>query len=658
MRVCKKKKGFTLVELVVVIAVIAILAAVAVGAYFGITASANHSKVTSELKELYTTIRLEITNKCKKGNTTFEYNSNGFTCNHYYSSDTELLVFESTDKEDFDVIDATTSNDIEFTINENNKVFFFTIKNGKVFETKYLGYVSKGLDASYIKYIDVISGEFVSSPDDTLTYINFEDNKKFYIVTFKDSGTVTSVGVRAGEKVHEPQRDAYWDSTREFLYWVDEEENVFDFRNTRIYRDYNLTAKYQYFYYKVTFIDDYNDENNNREFIVGRGCEYRVLFNQLEIKHTNEMTFESWTYSDGSAVNPNDLISGDIELHAKYHSKRVIFDIGENRTLLLNGNTKNIDFVEVTYSDEKMFYPNNYSVKSEGGEIFSCWERPDGSGMMLMENIVCNFEGDYILRPKMLRFELDPNNSKTLVKYIDDDPIIYIQSEYKMKDKNVFKDFHNIKFFGYESNLNLVQGILEGHEEVEELYPCSYEGQDHNATDYNVKYLYNSNDIENIATNLKRVYTKGNTHSTYANYYWSDFCVRNTHKYDIVLINAVSLGSSSLQGLIFGARTVIMYECGSNVTALNNNSIYTDNLMYGLDYLVIPLTINYLHDTPFNHSRTPIYFEWTRKDFDAQNHRSSSYSNMNYTRGKIFYAGEWEYNENGEPTPLPGFEGI
>ena len=40
----KLKKGFTLVELVVVIAVIAILAGVSVGAYFGITESANQSK--------------------------------------------------------------------------------------------------------------------------------------------------------------------------------------------------------------------------------------------------------------------------------------------------------------------------------------------------------------------------------------------------------------------------------------------------------------------------------------------------------------------------------------------------------------------------------------------------------------------------------------
>ena len=53
----KLKKGFTLVELVVVIAVIAILAAVSVGAYFGVTESANNSKLEQEAKQVYTAIQ-------------------------------------------------------------------------------------------------------------------------------------------------------------------------------------------------------------------------------------------------------------------------------------------------------------------------------------------------------------------------------------------------------------------------------------------------------------------------------------------------------------------------------------------------------------------------------------------------------------------------
>ena len=56
----KAKKGFTLVELVVVIAVIAILAAVSVGAYFGVTESAKNSKAEQEAKALHTTIMLVV----------------------------------------------------------------------------------------------------------------------------------------------------------------------------------------------------------------------------------------------------------------------------------------------------------------------------------------------------------------------------------------------------------------------------------------------------------------------------------------------------------------------------------------------------------------------------------------------------------------------
>ena len=54
----KAKKGFTLVELVVVIAVIAILAGVSVGAYFGVTTSANNSACEQEAKAFHTNLLL------------------------------------------------------------------------------------------------------------------------------------------------------------------------------------------------------------------------------------------------------------------------------------------------------------------------------------------------------------------------------------------------------------------------------------------------------------------------------------------------------------------------------------------------------------------------------------------------------------------------
>ena len=72
----KAKKGFTLVELVVVIAVIAILSAVSVGAYFGITASANNSAAEQEGKAFHTNLVL-LANTPKNGFCTI--NSKGLT---------------------------------------------------------------------------------------------------------------------------------------------------------------------------------------------------------------------------------------------------------------------------------------------------------------------------------------------------------------------------------------------------------------------------------------------------------------------------------------------------------------------------------------------------------------------------------------------------
>ena len=70
----KAKRGFTLVELVVVIAVIAILAAVSVGAYFGVTESANKSKLEQESKQFHTAIQTVAL----RGNADYTLNADGF----------------------------------------------------------------------------------------------------------------------------------------------------------------------------------------------------------------------------------------------------------------------------------------------------------------------------------------------------------------------------------------------------------------------------------------------------------------------------------------------------------------------------------------------------------------------------------------------------
>ena len=66
----KSAKGFTLIELVVVMAVIAILAGVSVGAYFGITNNANESAInqtSTQIKGLYNQYQVNAAANGAKG---------------------------------------------------------------------------------------------------------------------------------------------------------------------------------------------------------------------------------------------------------------------------------------------------------------------------------------------------------------------------------------------------------------------------------------------------------------------------------------------------------------------------------------------------------------------------------------------------------------
>ena len=89
----KAKRGFTLVELVVVIAVIAILAAVSVGAYFGVTESANNSRLEQETKQIHTAIQTVGL----KGNSNHTLSSDGLTVTNIQAF--ELALEEATGTE-------------------------------------------------------------------------------------------------------------------------------------------------------------------------------------------------------------------------------------------------------------------------------------------------------------------------------------------------------------------------------------------------------------------------------------------------------------------------------------------------------------------------------------------------------------------------------
>lgn len=80
----KAKKGFTLVELVVVIAVIAILSAVSVGAYFGIITQARNSAAEQDASQVKTSLQLigaGTDNKVTVGDKTYtiSYSNSGIS---------------------------------------------------------------------------------------------------------------------------------------------------------------------------------------------------------------------------------------------------------------------------------------------------------------------------------------------------------------------------------------------------------------------------------------------------------------------------------------------------------------------------------------------------------------------------------------------------
>ena len=73
----KLRKGFTLVELIVVIAIIAILAAVSVAGYYGFIASANQSAADQEAAQIKNVLILSATNGKTINNLTYSYDNNG-----------------------------------------------------------------------------------------------------------------------------------------------------------------------------------------------------------------------------------------------------------------------------------------------------------------------------------------------------------------------------------------------------------------------------------------------------------------------------------------------------------------------------------------------------------------------------------------------------
>ena len=159
----KIKKGFTLVELVVVIAVIAILAAVSVGAYFGVTESAKASKLEQESKQLYTAIhivgnsnsdnhQLDANGLHIVDTDVFEVELNKVTGGHYEvykDGETQIAGDAIILKE------AASTNDLIGNAKTYSSFEYYTPETGK----------KAGV-------IDVISGEYSTATNNNITISN------------------------------------------------------------------------------------------------------------------------------------------------------------------------------------------------------------------------------------------------------------------------------------------------------------------------------------------------------------------------------------------------------------------------------------------------------------------------------------------------------
>lgn len=143
----KFKKGFTLVELVVVIAVIAILAAVSVGAYFGVTDSANDSKLTSESAN----IKLNITLLGSEGNSYCNINKDYLEIN-------DVTLFNEELNKDTGIRYNVLINGTGNIHNSNDPIINFIGINNSDTKFDYFEYSTVEIVNKYIK-VNLISGD-------------------------------------------------------------------------------------------------------------------------------------------------------------------------------------------------------------------------------------------------------------------------------------------------------------------------------------------------------------------------------------------------------------------------------------------------------------------------------------------------------------------
>ena len=165
----KAKRGFTLVELVVVIAVIAILAAVSVGAYFGVTESANKSKLEQESKQFQTAIQTVAL----VGNENHTLSADGLRVSDI---DKFELALEETVGQDIEVLDKDPTYIAKQTLVLKTSELVKS-EEGAPVVYKTFEYYTAEISGKKIA-VDVVTGDFAHATSD--------------VVINKDGGDITN----------------------------------------------------------------------------------------------------------------------------------------------------------------------------------------------------------------------------------------------------------------------------------------------------------------------------------------------------------------------------------------------------------------------------------------------------------------------------------
>lgn len=170
MKMRKFKKGFTLVELVVVIAVIAVLAAVSVGAYFGVTESAKQSNATTALKQAKDYYMMYTVDKDTDTTLEGKHKGNDFAIRYVLNIGANLDI-------DFALVETNDNKSgIVYKVETEYPTWFLVVDNNIIEE----GPVSKN------------ETDFINSIDNSTIITTPKEDLKFLISTIKLSdGTIT-----------------------------------------------------------------------------------------------------------------------------------------------------------------------------------------------------------------------------------------------------------------------------------------------------------------------------------------------------------------------------------------------------------------------------------------------------------------------------------